>query len=149
MVNIYKSYEKLNECCMIKDAEAFFNGYITSEEFDAQEIEAMEKVDGAKLLDKQSGTIKTPRGVTSIDNLSTGCKTVLTYMYMMRHPDIDKNILDISGCGVNALEYLFDIAEKWDNKIIFVLRHKDSVYQCKDRDYLVDGEKKITNLAYL
>ena len=148
MINIYKSLQGLDEQTVIADAEAFFNGYITSKHFGDEEAEAMRRIDHAELLDRETNTVKTPRGVTSIDNLSTGCKTAIVYIYLLRNKG-HQNIIDVSGCGLNALDFIFDLAEKHAAEIGFVLRHKDNVFQCKERDYMVNGDKHITNLAYL
>lgn len=148
MIYIYKSYNNIDKLQVIEDPEAFFNGYITAQEFDSTDIDAMKAIDKAELLDKAIGTIKTPRGITSIDHLSTGCKTIIVYNYMLKHIDTKKIFLDLSYCGVNALEYIFSIAENQD-KIKFILRHKDRVYECKDREYIIDGNRQITNLAYI
>ena len=85
MINIYKSLHGLDEQSVITDAEAFFNGYITSKHFGSEEAEAMRRIDGAELLDREANMVKTPRGVTSIDNLSTGFKTANLYIYLIRN----------------------------------------------------------------
>lgn len=148
MIKIYTSYNNIDKGQVIENPEAFFNGYITSEDFAEKDFEVMKIIDNAELLDKQLGTIKTPRGITSIDNLSTGCKTVLTYIYILKHSETNKTFLELSYCGANAIDHLFDLVGHED-KIKFILRHKDRIYECKERDYLINDKKRITNLAWI
>lgn len=149
MIDIYTSYEKIDRNAAILDPEAYFNGFITSSDFDELDNEAMHKIDGAELLDKDTGTVKTPRGITSIDSLSTGCKTAITYLHMLRHLDGGYDSIDVSGCGYNALDYIFDIASKSEKRIKLILRHRDDVFRCKRHRYEIDGEREIDDLLYM
>lgn len=81
MIYIYTSYDDIDKTQSIEDPETFFNGYIISRDFGDKEVDAMRVIDSAELLDKVMGSVKTPRGITSIDKLSTGCKTV-TFIFI-------------------------------------------------------------------
>lgn len=151
MIYIYKSSENIDITKLLYNVSSYFNGYITSKEFDDKELNAMKIIDNAKLVDKNIGTIVTPRGVTDIDHLSSGCKTVITYIKMLKGEISDKTFIDISSCGINAIEYIFSLADKYDKdgKIKFVLRHKDRICECKDREYNIDGAEKISDLTFM
>ena len=106
---------------------------------------AMKQIDNAILLDETSGTIQTDFGVTYLDNLSSGCKAVLTFLYIIRNKEDynGKIILDVTECGANALDILFNFAEQYnDMDITFLLRHKNNLFKCKSHDYIVDGKRK-------
>lgn len=63
-------------------------------------------IDNAKLIDKRTGKIETPYGITDIKDLSTGCKTVLNYIFMVENPEMYSIVKAINAteCGWNALE---------------------------------------------
>ena len=86
------------------------------------------------------GSVKTKFGITDLLHLSTGCMVVLSYLYIQRNKEKYKGIaLDVTECGVNSLEVLFDCATKLgDNEPLFVLRHNNQLYKCKDRDYIIN-----------
>lgn len=147
MINIVTSKTKLEEEYLYQfyDCEEFFKAKIHSKDFNEDDLEAMRIIDGAILIDKNMGTIKTDFGVTVIDNLSTGCKVVLTYLYIQRHRDDydNKVLLDVTECGANALDVLFDLMEKYgDLDIVLLLEHSNYLFKCKKHNYLVDGKRK-------
>ena len=83
MVYLYKSIEDINgKSQILMDNEAFFKTRITAKEFGKLENEVMFNIDRVQLLDKNIGTIKTPSGICSTENLSTGCKTVINTIFL-------------------------------------------------------------------
>ena len=145
MIHIITNKKNTTYDYFFEDCEAFFRAKIHSNSFTEDDLMVMKSIDNAILLDKAIGTIKTDFGVTSIDNLSTGCKVVLTYLYIIRNKkDYEgKILLETTECGANALDVLFELAEKYDDETIyFLLRHHNDLFKCKSRDYKVDGENK-------
>lgn len=67
------------------DCENFFRAKIFSTSFTDVDLSVLREIDHAELLDRHTGAIQTDFGITSIDYLSTGCKTVLTYLYILRN----------------------------------------------------------------
>lgn len=143
MIKIYTS--QLKKINTINDNDNYFFQNISPQGIDELAKKVMKFIDGAELIDSSTGKIQTSRGIGSIENLSTGCKTVLNYIYA-REYDKEIEAINISYCGYNALDVLFDIAEKDDNEIVFILLHKDGIYKCKDREYLIDGKRQINTL---
>ena len=145
MINIITNMQdKLYEY-YFDDCEAFFKAKIHSKSFTEDDLNAIKKIDNAILLNKDTGTIQTDFGCTYIDNLSSGCKVVLTFLYILRNKNQydGKIILDVTECGANALDLLFDFAEQYqDIDITFLLRHKNNLFKCKSHDYVVDGKRK-------
>ena len=89
-------------------------------------------------------TLRTPFGITGVGNLSTGCHTVLNLLYVR---DNGLNVgVDVTGCGVNALDLAFEYADGTD--IPLVLRYL-SVSQCKNRKFLVNSKYEATDIFEL
>jgi hypothetical protein len=102
-------------------------------------------------VDINTGEIRTPYGLTSIRNLSTGCKTILNFIYI--NSELNKynqiKAIEVTECGWNALEELFLQYEKLSSKIDLILRHQNGLYNCTERRYLIDEEYEITDLSDL
>lgn len=129
---------------VVRDAESYFNVKVKPDvrNFAEVDLNVMKKIDGAVLLDSNLGTIQTKFGITNIKSLSSGCKTILSYLYMKRNSDSQGDkILDITECGANALEMLFQCVDYYqDSKTVFLLGHTYGLLYVKDRDYCIDGK---------
>jgi hypothetical protein len=145
MINIITKCNKEN---VLKDFESFFEKYVLARDFESLDLSVLYDIDGAILIDKKTGTIKTKFGITDILHLSTGCKIVLSYLFIERNKKEFKNmVLDITECGSNALEVLFTCVDKLQDKdTVFLLRHSNQLLDCKERDYNVN--EKICNSLY-
>lgn len=145
MINIITKCNKEN---VLKDFESFFEKYVLARDFELLDLSVLYDIDRAILIDKKTGTIKTKFGITDILHLSTGCKIVLSYLFIERNKKEFKNIvLDITECGSNALEVLFTCVDKLQDKdTVFLLRHSNQLLDCKERDYNVN--EKICNSLY-
>ena len=116
-----------------------FNLHINASQFDDSDLQAMKIIDNAELLDKNTGLIKTPFGLASIKNLSTGCKTVLVYNYCYRHGV--RKIISANECGANALSVLFDLMDSYnDSDTLLFLMHRNKAYTIPEHDFNVDGK---------
>lgn len=124
------------------DAEYFVRGHVSAEEFGEFDLKALERIDNAKLIDKNTDAILTPFGQTDIFHLSMGCKTVLMYLHYKRHMEdfTNKAVFNISEAGWNAIDVLMDLAEG-DEDTIFLLTHGNEVYRCKSHEYLINGTR--------
>ena len=124
---------------IINDFDSFFDLFVLSQNFKELDKEVLFKIDNAILIDKND--IKTPFGTTNILNLSTGCKTVLSYLHMIRNKaEYQNTILNITECGSNALEVLFECADKLnDSDTVFLLEHSNHLFNCSERDYIING----------
>ena len=148
MINIFTDLDRFNRKEVILDNDAYFYENVTSENFGDLEEQIIKQIDNGVIIDKKLGTVKTLRGITSIDNLSTGCKTVLNYVYISKNKNEIKAI-DASYCGYNALEVLFLTIEKVNYPINIIIRHKDNLFKCNDREYKINDETIIKNLLYI
>ena len=135
MINITR---KMPESNFIKDIESMFNLHINSKDFDEDDLNSIRVIDNAEVLDLTTGLIKTPYGLTSIKDLSTGCKTVLVYNYCRKN-NINK-VINITEGGANALNVLFELMSKHnDSNTIVYLGHRNLLETIKSFEFNVDG----------
>lgn len=147
MIQIYTSEDNLKGRDIIRDSESFFKTTVPIENFEEKELEAMMKIDEAKLLDIKLGMILTPFGITTVNCLSTGCKVILNYLFLYKSIEYRDYILDVTECGANALECLFYFMEQQnDSKTILLLRHRNGIAKCGKRSYLINGKKEVNRL---
>lgn len=144
MINVItKNNNKSDKKLM--DLESFFNSRVLSKskEFTDLDFYIMKEVDGATIIDLKLGTVKTRFGVTNLRHLSTGCKVVLSYNYILKHMDKYSGVvINITEASGKALVILFDLADKFkDNSTIFLLEHQEGLLDIEDRDYLVNGRR--------
>ena len=149
MINIHTDFDKYDKQEVILDNDAYFDENVVASNFGELELNIMKTIDNAEVLDFNTGAIKTPRGIGALEDLSTGCKTVLNYVYLKRNNVETIKAIDASQCGANALEELFLTIEKIQYPIDIVLRHKDELFKCSERHYRINGNKEITNLLFI
>ena len=86
----------------------YFNLYVTPDMLsDATSKRIMHVIDTAEILDYRLGTVSTPFGITSIQNLSTGCKTALLVNCLCKDKlkfNEDIITIELVGCGWNAVQ---------------------------------------------
>lgn len=148
MIRLYRDASKFKAEGILSDNESFFLDNVPANSLGKDSLRVMESIDHAKLLDANIGTIVTPYGLTSIDNLSTGCKTVLNCIFIHGHNkeyDFIKAV-NATGCGWNALEELFKLIERCEYDMGIILEHRNKLLNCSDREYLVDDRDVIETL---
>lgn len=101
MHKVYLYTEKQDN--MIFNNDSFFKRNVASYDFKEKDLEAIRVIDHAKLLGKYN--IESEYGVGTIDHLSTGCKTILNILHNRNR------VVNISGCGENALNFIFGIPD--------------------------------------
>ncbi len=135
MINIVTKYD--GEC--YRHIDDVFNLDVIAGDFTDVDLRVMKEIDGVELLDRCTGAIRTHFGLTDIEHLSSGCKTVLYYLYLKRM-HVDNIHLCVTRCGWNALEVLFTVVDELcDNNTIFVLEHVDGVCNLSKREYNING----------
>lgn len=148
MINISTDSSKYAADELIRDNESFFDNNVAVLSFTVDSLAAMKTIDNAILLDKNTGKIETPFGIGSIDDLSSGCKTAINYIFIKESPTLYPNLKAISANerGYNALEELFRLVEQNNDGIEIVLQHNNKVYKCSDREYCIDGKHTINSM---
>ena len=57
--------------------------------------------------------------------------------------------INATECGKNALEQLFCYIDKTNMDIGIVLEHEDEIYECGNREYLINDSERITDLLFM
>ncbi len=150
MIKIYNKADGFFEPAnVLIDVERFFDISVPPSEIDVIGLQVIERIDGAHFVDQALGTIETPYGITSYRNLSTGCKSVLDYIYLTKHPSKYRDVkaVDFTECGWNAIDCLFDvISDGISDKIGIIIRHDDGLYNCKPHKMLFNNEIAIESM---
>lgn len=153
MVNIITDSSLLSDFDYIFDNfNSFVISFVSIKDFTDLDKYVLEKIDNAVIKDVKTDAVETKYGVTSITNVSSGCKVVLTYLYYKRNQErYDGTVVfNVNECGWNALDVLFELASKLnDDKTCFYLCHQDKIYNCKERSYLINKSRKISNLIFI
>ena len=102
MITVYKknSIKKPLELETLNDV--YFNKN-TAEFLDERAKVIIQQIDQSEMLDKYTIKSRFNETVLNIDQLSTGCKTVLNIIY---NP---QKIFDIRECGENALDVIYKL----------------------------------------
>lgn len=150
MIKLFTSLDYFDKRNVIVDNDSFFINNIFTKCLSEKGLEIIKEIDKAEVLDKKTGAIKTPYGITSLNHLSTGCKTALNVLYLCEHPSDFPRILavDATECGSNAIDVLLECLDQYDRDLSIIIEHNNDLYKCKERDYLVDNSTRITNLLY-
>lgn len=98
---IYLYTEKRETDNWILKNDLYFNLYTSNELFTESDMEAIFRIDKAKVTG--DGHIETKYGVGTMRNLSSGCKT---YLNVIKNPD---RIVSVNECGGNVLAMLFEL----------------------------------------
>ena len=140
MVKVYNSVDFFDEKEILFDSEAFFDG--AARNFDEDNLNVMKRIDKAVLLDKDMGAIKTPFGICRLEDLSTGCKTVLSLIEIIKNKKYANiKAINVTECGYNAIEEIFEIIENSNRDMGVVIEHDNFLYKCRERDYLINDKK--------
>ena len=109
MIKLYTHWEDLNRApYSILSNEAAFKGFCRRPEVYTDYVrEVIKRVDSGILLDVNTGLVKMPRGVTTVKELSTGCKTVI-------------NAINANECGRKALIELFKVVDNQDISLLLM-----------------------------
>lgn len=139
MITLYKEIKSNTN--FIDSVDLSFDKEIYSLNIADKDKYYMNVIDEAQYMG--DGYINTPFGKTEIQNLSTGCKTLILLNHMR---ELNNPVINIGECGKNVLDIIFDmdnisvyldycsIPNNYDsNKIIKVISH-NGVKEMKLRD---------------
>ena len=118
--------------------DAFFNGNVTARDLDIKCQEWLLKIDRAVIVDVATGEIRTTYGLTDLESVSTGLKTLIN-VYKCIQSGLKYNIC-ITECGVNVLEILFEIAD--NTGINLVMSSIEVTNLVGDFEYLINDRIK-------
>ena len=69
----------------------------------------IKEIDNAVIVDYKLMQAKSEKGVYSVKDFSTGLKTILNVVYLLRKKDTTSIIVNATECGDNAINTLFEI----------------------------------------
>ncbi len=145
VVKLYTDISKFSALPIVDDCEATFRALVTAKYFTNIDLDVMWRIDSAKLMDRNTGLVKTSFGLTTINNLSTGCKTALLYLHLGRKGS--PVVLSLLECGWNAMDVIFSL-QQYDCVKMYI-QHEDGLINCARRNYLINDEISIDDLVYL
>lgn len=125
--------------------DALFNSKINANQLNSKDLQLMNEIEGLTLNDKTNSLFNSPTGMITIDNISTGLKTLLNIRWLKRQGLINYGV-NITECGPNILDYVFE--EVSDGSICVLLNHWD-VLSCKDRYIEVNGTQRVKTMKNL
>jgi len=111
MLKLYTDRAPFKNSEVIYDNDAVFEVYTSRLQLDEVDRELMMKYDGAKIIGENERLgipVQTRYGVTHINNLSTGLKTLLNLRHM--HTLLQYKAIDITEAGENVLLDIFEHA---------------------------------------
>ena len=127
MVKTYSSPDKLPiGIRSLGDTSSACNFYFKCVEADETDRWILKTIDNAEIVDPTTNLIKTPYGLCSTRQLSSGCKAALVANYMKKH-NKREFALDVY-CGGNALDIIYQIL---DNTEICIIQHRLPTYDCE------------------
>lgn len=124
--------KELNNIEKIADVESRFRMLLnTGEKFESDVYtEIIKTIDSVE--EREENIIRNQFGKTTLEKLSTGCKSVILAVYYAKK----KVYVSIEECGENALRELFELSKKYDMHVY--TRYKISIFE-NDVKCRIDG----------
>ena len=144
MINIITKQELLANKNVI-NPEAYFDANISIGILDERDKHFLQLIDSAKVISPIA--IETKYGVTELENISTGCKTILIFNHLMKQGVIAD--LSINECGNNVIKEIFSLSEEENNSSIrFYVRNASSLMgqELKKFKYCANGNNIGNNI---
>lgn len=115
--------KKIDGVRLINDIDSRFNLELYTERFDRLIYRMiMKEIDSAEII--EDTVIRTPFGVTVMNNLSHGCKTVMLAVLYSGN-DI---YVPLNECGDNGIKLLFKIAKEYKMDLNVITNRVISIY---------------------
>jgi hypothetical protein len=136
MISVFYDLNKLSKKCkFITFVDAFFFNHINTRELDELDKYFLEVIDNAEIKSLSTGLVETFEGLTSIYNISSGCKTLILANHIVKE-NLDI-CLDVTNCGENALYEIFDKFAETNLKVF--LSYSIFRKEIKDVKVLMNG----------
>lgn len=139
MIKLYTDADKVNSALIALSVDSALEANAQPEWFDETCEEIMLAIDNAVFTNKARGEIRTPFGLTTTSNLSSGCKAVLL-IYFTGRSLLPFTCINVTECGVNALKLAFLYADTYNVPILL----QYVPIGAGDWDILVNDEFKVS-----
>lgn len=128
--------------------DAFFDANISVKKLNKKDKELMNTIEGIRTLDNNYDAVISRTGIITINDISTGLKTLLNIRFLKRNIErVNKPFgVNITECGKNVLDYVFE--EVKDGSMFVLLSHFD-VLGLKNRYIEVNGNKRVKTMDAL
>ena len=95
-------------------------------------------IDRAVIVNYSRLKIETPYGIASVDDLSTGCKTMLNILYLMETGVKEEALVNVDEAGNNVLKRILDLVA--GSRISLYITHDTNCIN-NDRKFILNGKE--------
>ena len=146
-MKLYTSMEKApKDIYWILRIDSYFKSHYKEFRFTKKDYEYLEQIDNAHICKGNKEFFENlETGVFHYTQLSTGLKALLIIRHIQR-AGLKNRGVDVTECGPNVLEYIFDLVK--DGSIPIILRHKD-ILGLSDRVVIVNDNIVVRKMIHL
>lgn len=114
VINIYAGTEYIDSFRdnYVNINDHYFNNVKYDRDFLKDQNRIIKQIDGAEIIDYELLTVVTPYGTTSIDNFSTGLKTLLNTKYLIQNGGGEKYLINLNECGDKVVNIILKMTSK-------------------------------------
>lgn len=116
----------------------FYNNVMPNTSFLKSCVKYIKEIDNAVIVDYKLMQAKSEKGVYSVKDFSTGLKTILNVVYLLRKKDKTPIIVNATECGDKVMNILFEIVN--NSRIGLYITH-DILEMSEDFQYYVNDKK--------
>lgn len=116
----------------------FYNNVMPNTSFLKSCVKYIKEIDNAVIVDYKLMQAKSEKGVYSIKDFSTGLKTILNVVYLLRKKDTTAIIVNATECGDKVMNILFEIVN--NSRIGLYITH-DILEMSENFQYYVNDKK--------
>ena len=130
-------YLKSISPCIISNDEAFLktkyaNGFLE------RHRDTIYAIDRAIIVNYSRLKIETPYGIASVDDLSTGCKTILNILRLMEGGVNEEALVNVDEAGNNVLKRILDLVA--GSRISLYITHDTNCIN-NDHKFILNGKE--------
>lgn len=145
MIRLYTS-KKFFEKEGITHIDAFFDNTVVRTDLKEQEEKFINKFEQAEFIDETEELLKGRFGMYPMNKISSGVKTLLVLSLISRGVIGKPSYLNVTECGNNILDYVFQLADKIDLPLI--LNHTE-LYGVKNYNFIVNDKHNVNDIVEL
>lgn len=137
-------YLKSISPCIISNDEAFLttkyeNGFLE------RHRDTIYAIDRAAVVNYSRLKIETPYGIASIDDLSTGCKTILNILRLMETGGKKEALVNVDEAGNNVLKRILDLVA--GTRISLYITHDTDCID-NSRKFILNGKEMLDEMEF-
>lgn len=139
MITIFKNKKDIPQSREYIELNDVFFNQNTVAKLDERANQIIEKIDDSKLISKYKIQSRFDHVTLNVDQLSTGCKTVLNVLY---EPD---KVFCLKECGNNALEVLYALesGSVYSDYALIPFDMEKVIVQVKNGSQIIDDYEEL------